>query len=64
MASSWRLMRRYLSADQLGKSLDADLGKLTKVLTEQKTGLTGQIFGQASTSDIEDRSSAIPGPRG
>ena len=43
-----------LSADQLGKSLDADLSKLTKVLTEQKTGLAGQIFGQASTSDIED----------
>ena len=42
-----------LSADQLGKSLDTDLGKLLKVLTEQKTGLVGQIFGQASTSDIE-----------
>jgi hypothetical protein len=41
------------SADKLGASLDSDLGKLGKVIGEQKTGLAAQIFGQASTSDIE-----------
>ena len=41
------------AADELGKSLDTDLSKLSKTVGENKVGILGQILGHASTSDIE-----------
>lgn len=43
-----------VSADQLGKSLNADLGALGKIISGQKTGIFGQLLGEAGTGDIED----------